>query len=636
MREVLKLTPPSGRLISLAFSPDGKSIATTGEDRTGRLWDVATGGVRLELLGSSGREGGGVIFSPDGQLIATVAGPRSVRVWDAHNGRMVSELEAEGVFELAFSSGGRILLTIGERHQVWEVATGHVVAQVGNASLSALSPDGRLLAVQDEDGSINVWDVPARNLRFIKGAAGQDIPDPGPPQLVLRGHTSGVATLDFSPDGQYLLSASEDRTARIWRVATGEALAVLEGHTGKLTDARFSPDGRLVVTAGEDGTVRLWDSASGKVVLVLRGHVGVVRGARFSADGRLVLTEGDDGTARVWSVAKGEPSTILDGHIGDVLSFAFARDGRFLATGGEDGTARVWEIGTGREVARLSHRGPVSSVSFDPDGAQVATASEGMSQVWDVKAGETITTLQSLDPVRSVALGPAGTSLVTGGSLGVEVWERTPAGFRELQGWRELASSNYVREVQIVRFSRDGHFVVGVGRHEAWAARVGSDGSLRVIGGTGQFGGSQSDPVDADITPDGRVLATAGEDGTARLFDVGADEFLSVFDHPASVSSVGFSPDGRFLATGCADGLVRVWDVETGQVIASWGEEGPPILSVAFSPAGTLVAAVGEDGLVRLDLCLVCGSLQELLTTARSRAPRSLTAAERAKYLHKG
>jgi WD40 repeat protein len=548
---------------------------------------------------------------------------------------MVSDVEVEGIFDMGFNSDGRFLWTVGENHQVWETATGQLVAQVGNVQgTSALSPDGRYLAVQDENGVMSLWDVPFRNLRFTKGLGGQDVPDPGPPRQVFRGHTGLVRTLDFSPDSQYLVSASEDRTARIWRVASGEAVAVLEGHTGNVTDARFSPDGKLVVTAGEDGTVRLWDSSTGGGILVLHGHVGVVRGARFSPDSKLVLTEGDDGTARVWSVAKDEPATILEGHVGDVHSLTFARDGRFLATGGEDGTARVWEVGTGTRIAVLSHRGSVSSVSFDPSGSQLATASEGMGKVWDLKAEETTAILRPLDPVRSMALGPAGKSLVTGGLLGVAVWERTPNGFRELQSWRELSSSNGLREVEIVRFSRDGNFVVAVGRHEAWAARVVSNGRLRVIGSTGQFAGTESDPIDADITPDGRALAIAGEDGTARLFDVGADEFLSLYDHPASVSSVGLSPDGRFLATGCADGLVRVWDVETGHVIASWGEKGRPILGVAFSPDGTRVAAVGENGLVRLDQCLVCGSLQELLSVARSRAPRTLTSAERARYLH--
>ncbi len=163
---------------------------------------------------------------------------------------------------------------------------------------------------------------------------------------VLRGHKNTVLSARFSPDGKLVVTASDDRTARIWQTATGRTITILRGHTDSVSDAALSPDGKLVVTASFDGTARVWEVRSGRSVAIFRAHKGPVNRAAFSPDGRLVVTASDDDTARVWNARTARSVAVLRGHTGRVNSAAFSPNGRFVVTASADGTARVWEART--------------------------------------------------------------------------------------------------------------------------------------------------------------------------------------------------------------------------------------------------------------------------------------------------
>jgi WD40 repeat protein len=222
---------------------------------------------------------------------------------------------------------------------------------------------------------------------------------------VLTGHQNSVYSAAFSPDSLRVVTASGDKTARLWEVATGRELAVLTGHQNSVYSAAFSPDGLRVVTASGDNTARLWEVATGRELAVLTEHkptvywkqelamltlTGPRRGPRlvnsaaFSPDGLRVVTTSFDKTAQLWEVATGRKLAVLTGHQDDVYSAAFSPDGQRVVTASKDDTARLWEVATGRELAVLAwHQKYVYSAAFSPDGLRVVTASmDNTARLW--------------------------------------------------------------------------------------------------------------------------------------------------------------------------------------------------------------------------------------------------------------
>ena len=450
------------------------------------------------------------------------------------------------------------------------VLRGHTAA----VTTAAFSRDGRRIVTASDDRTARVWD-----------------PRTGKSVHVLRGHDGRVVDAAFSPDGRLVITASVDGTARLWSTSTGRTLHVLNGHTRAVVlTALFGPDGRVVVTAGADNLARVWDTQTGKVLHILRGHTGFVRAAAFSPDGRLIATASDDGTVRIWDVESGAGLRVLHGGARFVSS-AFSPDGSRVVSANLDRTARIWAVGNGQTLHVLrGHGSAVYSAAFSPDGARIVTASEdGTARIWDADNGQNLQVLRGHNgAVDDADFSPDGTRIVTAGEDGTaRIWDVGSG-----QSLQVLRGHNGA--IYSAAFSPDGRFVVTTGidrTARVWDARAGS--SLRTLHAPGGA-------LDADVSPDGRLVVTVGSGGSTRIWDSRTGKLLESLPRVGGgVQSAAFSPDGRTIVTGGDDGTVRLWDIRSGRPVDTFRTKGP-LYGVAFSPDGRLVAAAASDGSLRV------------------------------------
>jgi WD40 repeat protein len=276
-----------------------------------------------------------------------------------------------GLLEQAASPSDMPVM-ISQRADGWN--TGSMIYEGHEDSVTSVvfSPDGQLIASGSDDKTVRVWNVAT-----------------GSQQHKLTGHENWVTSVVFSPDGQLIASGSDDKTVRVWNVATGSQQHKLTGHEHSVTSVVFSPDGQLIASGSDDKTVRVWDVATGSQQHKLTGHENSVVSVVFSPDGQLIASGSHDKTVRVWDVATGSQQHKLTGHEHSVTSVVFSPDGQLIASGSYDSTVRVWSVATGSQQHKLSgHEESVRSVVFSPDSRHVSgTSWDGSLRTWDAVTG---------------------------------------------------------------------------------------------------------------------------------------------------------------------------------------------------------------------------------------------------------
>lgn len=599
---------------SLAYSPDGKSIASGCHDGLIHLWDVKTG---KEIAQFGERQAQESNFSLDGQFIAY-----------APDGRTIAVTGREGV-------------------KLWNVSSGQCreLKDDENSLFIAFSPDGKLLGVKTNGGGLRIWDV----------ALGRKV-------CRIEDHQDGIGpaayALAFSPDSTLVASSGEDSILRIWNARTGDLVRQFKGHKDRIGVVAFLPDGKSLLTASWDGTLRHWDFSTEKELRRIQTKQGRLYSVALSSDGKSVVSGGGDGTARLWELSTGREVRRFPAWSYNGLPVALSPDGRTLATMGKGLIIQFWDVATGEDVSPLKHvPSAIGSVHFSADGDTLISRIwwENIPRLWDPYTGRErkrsrdlpySCTCLALSPADEMLTANEGCSeggwdarlhswnLLTGRYLGrfkgrttglahavlsgdgkflamaddegtIRLWDRRKPNesrrfgkeIREWSNWG-IASLQFAPDSSILIMRRYAQISVANGTHPKtpsetyfWDTDTGKE--------LPRFQPFTTWCEWLVFSPDGTLLATNGHasDYWFHLWDAASGRQLYQLEADRTkILTAVFSPDGRTVATGHGNGSIWLWETATGSVRRRLEGHRGRVHYLEFSGNGFLLTSGNSDG----------------------------------------
>ncbi len=396
---VLTLSGHSNSVKSAQFSLDGKKIITTSFDTTARIWDVATGNADTILRGHK-RTVWAAAFSKDSTRVVTASYDGTAKVWDLATGSMIADLKGHTnwVYSAFFSPDGKKIVTATDDStiKVWDAVTGSLLNSLkghGDWVYSAIfSPDGKKIVSTSRDKTTKGWDV---------GTGNQDF------NLRPKNNAYRIIYTDYSPDGSKIAFATSKDSVRMIDAITWDPVPGSIGHP-KLATAKFSADGQKIITASGDSTAKIWAVADGKLMHTLSGHDDGVLFAAYSPDNTKIVTTSTDRTAIIWDSAGFAMDTLI-GHTEKVLFASFSPDSKKIITASEDKTAKVWDVYSGKLLATLKGHGDwVNTAQFDSAGKKIITASgDNTVKVWSADNGRLLYTFFAVDSTDYLVVDPS-------------------------------------------------------------------------------------------------------------------------------------------------------------------------------------------------------------------------------------
>ncbi|KIK58572.1 hypothetical protein GYMLUDRAFT_141365, partial [Collybiopsis luxurians FD-317 M1] len=454
----------------------------------------------------------------------------------------------------------------------------HVIDIEQRASSVAYSPDGQYVVSGSKDKTVRIWNA----------ETGLQVGEP------LKGHTQAVISVAYSPDGQYIVSGSWDMTVRIWNAETGQQVGEpLKGHIDEVTSVAYSPNGQYVLSGSKDKTVRIWNAKTGlQVGEPLKGHTQGVTSVAYTPDGQYVVSGSSDKTVRIWNAETGwQVGEPLKGHTQVVISVAYSPDGQYVLSGSKDKTVRIWNAETvayspdGQYVVSGSSDRTVriwnaETVVYSPDGLYVVSGSwDKTVRIWNAE---------------TVAYSSDGQYVVSGSSdKTVRIWNAET-------GWQVGEPlKGHTQAVIAVAYSPDGQYVVSGSWDKTliiWNAETG----LKV---GEQLKGHTHVVTSVAYSLDGQYVVSGSFDKTVRIWNAETGQQVGepLKGHTNEVTSVAYSPDGQYVVSGSSDRTVRIWNAETGlQVGEPLKGHTQAVMSMAYSPDGQYVLSGSWDKTVRI------------------------------------
>ena len=642
--EVLALlTGHTGRVLSIAYSPDGLTLVSGSEDKTICFWDTQTGAHKSTLTQHT-ESVTALAFSPDGNRIISGSADGIVHVWDAHTGDLKAtshrprETEygrserMNSINAFAFSPDGSLFVSVGDSGTnrnsydsnkngstcFWETETrfgrnqclGTLTDQASTIAL-AFSPDGGLFARASKNGTVDL-----RN-----GVLGQSI---GESETTLRGDEAGlsekeagVQKLAFSPDGRTLVGGCKDGSIYVWDTVTHQPLATLKGHTAVVSSVGFSHDGATLISESEDGTICLWDANTGQNETIFTEHLARIRSVKFSPDGHTLMSrngngDGDNDTLHLWDVGTGIRKATFTAHSYHIGSAEFGHDSRTLAIWSQTGTLEIWDVETGLPKTILAETVEnVASLIFSPDGHTLASWDSDGVILWDVKTGDRRAVLtDGLANVKSATFSPDGCTFASWDSDGVILWDVKT-------GDRRAVLTDGLANVKSATFSPDGSTLISTSEGRASSYDRNSADSIRLW--DVETGKRKATLTKEELSSDNRTFISVStnesrdargftkENGVIHIWDVETGDCKTTCSEEGmgNVTWVLLSPDDRMLISlsenntdrysskkGC---VIHIWDVETGTRKATLTEKLYNVKSVLLSSDDRMLISVSKN-----------------------------------------
>ena len=571
-KELDLLTGHTGSVTVIAFSPDGKILASGGRDETIRLWDGVTGEQKKQLTGHKWAISS-LAFSPDGKTLASAIGLHAekipaeigiqidIKLWNIETGEATATFRGhtKDITSLAFSPDGKTLASSGKDSKVllWNVATGKnallLTEHDGNVFYVGFSHDGKTFATGSWDETVKLWDAKTGSLK----------------NTIIEKGIAGVSSVAFSPKDSTIAVGGYD-IIRLWDLQTKTHIRSFKGHSRSISSIAFSPDGNTLATVSDrsDDTIMLWDLQAAKHRTTIKDHTSDVTCLTFSPDGKTIASGSRNGDGYLWDAQTGEHKATLKEHY-DVIQFiTYTSDGSTIITGGggRDRSVHLWE---GRKRLLQTHtRKPKSALSlntsatismtYSPAGNLIAAIGRGRRNLMllNAKTGRVVGVLgDQSHSSRRVVFSPDGSILADAdNSLIIRLWDPKTKQIKKtlkLQGRFEQGNT-------YMAFSPDGKILANTREEDTvqlWDVATGKEIALMKM--------PESGVTKVQFSPNGALIATGFKDGTMHIFSRHTEEHIAGYKgHTEGISSFTFSPDGRTIASGSYDGTILIWELQ--------------------------------------------------------------------------
>ena len=431
-------------------------------------------------------------------------------------------------------------------------------------------------------------------------------------------HSFDVSSVEYSPDGKYLVSGSPGQGVKIWEVSTGKLIRTLQSDTSFVFTVSVSPNGKYIASGRDDGSIKIWDASSGRLFKTLYGHSDGINTINYSPDGKYLASGSADKSIKIWDASSGRLFKTLHSHSDGINTINYSPDGKFLASGSADKSIKIWDTSSGRLFKTLySHSDGINTINYSPDGKFLASGSADKSiKIWDITSGKLLRTIQGHDySISTVDYSPDGAFLASGSyhafshsgpttSRSIKVWDmKTGKLVKTLEDFSDGVTS--------ITYSPDGKYL----------ASGNTDKSVKIwdiVSGklVTKIQGHDYSISTVDYSPDGKYLASGNDDGNIKIWNIASGKLLRTMQSNIyyPINTIKHSPDGKYLASGSGDGSIKIWEIPSGKLIQSLKAHSDKINTISYSPKGKYLASGSDDGNIKI-WKFPSGRLIQTLTT---------------------